>query len=245
MLRLSRTLDHVGLFARTLEDLAILGEALMRFDDEDEDMRPAAPPPLARVLAEEPPAEPKLAFVKTPVWDQAEAATQDAFAELIEALGAKAEAVELPDVFAAAWPAQKAIMEADMAHNLRREFEQGRQKLSPAMQEAIERGRAVTAKDYLAAQDLARALEAEIGEIMFAYDAILTPAAPGEAPSGLESTGSPVFCTIWTYLGIPAITLPLMRSAAGLPLGVQLVGAPNNDARLLRTARWLTGFVGE
>lgn len=242
MLRLSRSLDHVGLFARTLEDLAILGEALMRFDADDEDMRPAAPPPLVRVLAEEPPAEPKLAFVKTPVWDQAEAATKDAFAELLEALGAKAEPVELPEIFAEAWPAQKSIMEADMAHNLRREFEQGREKLSPAMRETIERGRAVTAKDYLAAQDLARALEAEIGEIMFAYDAILTPAAPGPAPVG-TATGSPAFSTLWTLTGVPALTLPLLADENGMPMGVQLVSRRGDDARLLRTARWLTGVL--
>jgi Asp-tRNA(Asn)/Glu-tRNA(Gln) amidotransferase A subunit family amidase len=71
------------------------------------------------------------------------------------------------------------------------------------------------------------------------FDAILTPATPGEAPRGLASTGNPVFCTIWTYLGVPAVTLPLLRSAAGLPLGVQLVGRRGNDARLLRTAGWL------
>ena len=76
------------------------------------------------------------------------------------------------------------------------------------------------------------------------YDAILTPAAPGEAPRGLDSTGNPVFCTIWTYLGTPAVTLPLLRSEAGLPIGVQLVGRRGNDARLLRTARWLVTTLG-
>ena len=76
------------------------------------------------------------------------------------------------------------------------------------------------------------------------YDAILTPAAPGEAPRGLDSTGNPVFCTTWTYLGTPAVTLPLLQSEAGLPIGVQLVGRRGNDARLLRTARWLVKHLG-
>jgi Asp-tRNA(Asn)/Glu-tRNA(Gln) amidotransferase A subunit family amidase len=71
------------------------------------------------------------------------------------------------------------------------------------------------------------------------YDAILTPAAPGTAPKGLGSTGDPSFCTLWTLLGMPAVSLPLMQGANGLPLGVQLVGRRNFDARLLRTARWL------
>jgi Asp-tRNA(Asn)/Glu-tRNA(Gln) amidotransferase A subunit family amidase len=241
-LRLSRTLDHVGLFARTLEDLAILGEALMRFDDEDDDMRPAAPPPLSRVLAEAPPVEPKLAFVETPAWNQAEAVTKEACAELVEALGAKAEPVELPEVFAEAWPAQKTIMEADIAHNLRREFEQGREKLSPAMQQCIERGRAISAKDYLAALEVARLLAAEIEELAFAYDAILTPAAPGPAPVG-TATGNPAFATLWTLTGVPAVSLPLLADASDLPMGVQLVARRGDDARLLRTARWLVSTL--
>jgi Asp-tRNA(Asn)/Glu-tRNA(Gln) amidotransferase A subunit family amidase len=71
----------------------------------------------------------------------------------------------------------------------------------------------------------------------------LTPAAPGEAPLGLESTGNPVFCTAWTLLGTPAITLPLLQGADGMPIGVQLVGLRGNDGRLLRTARWLSDLI--
>jgi Asp-tRNA(Asn)/Glu-tRNA(Gln) amidotransferase A subunit family amidase len=71
------------------------------------------------------------------------------------------------------------------------------------------------------------------------YDALLTPATTGPAPHGLGSTGSPVFCTIWTLCGMPAVTLPLLQAGNGLPLGVQLVGQKGDDARLLRTARWL------
>ena len=75
------------------------------------------------------------------------------------------------------------------------------------------------------------------------YDAIITPAAVGEAPAGLDSTGSPIFNSLWTYCGTPAITLPLMQGPNGLPLGAQLVGRRGDDARLLRTARWLMARV--
>ena len=77
------------------------------------------------------------------------------------------------------------------------------------------------------------------------YDAIITPAAPGTAPAGLEATGDPSFCTLWTLFGMPALTVPLMQGAEGLPLGVQLVGPRHGDARLLRTARWLVNAVGK
>ena len=75
------------------------------------------------------------------------------------------------------------------------------------------------------------------------YDAILTPAAHGAAPNGLASTGDPSFCTLWTLCGMPALSLPLLQSSAGMPLGVQLVGPRYSDARLLRTARWLAAKV--
>jgi Asp-tRNA(Asn)/Glu-tRNA(Gln) amidotransferase A subunit family amidase len=71
------------------------------------------------------------------------------------------------------------------------------------------------------------------------FDAVVTPAAPGEAPRGLDTTGSPVFCTLWTLCGVPAVTLPLLQGSNDLPIGVQLVGRRGDDARLLRTARWL------
>jgi Asp-tRNA(Asn)/Glu-tRNA(Gln) amidotransferase A subunit family amidase len=71
------------------------------------------------------------------------------------------------------------------------------------------------------------------------YDALITPAAFGTAPKGLESTGDPAFCALWTLCGMPALSIPLLQGAGGLPLGVQLVGARHRDVRLLRTARWL------
>ena len=80
-------------------------------------------------------------------------------------------------------------------------------------------------------------------EVFADYDAILTPATPGEAPVGLDATGSPIFCTLWTFTGLPAITLPLMNGEAGMPLGVQLIGKKGDDARLMRTAAWLTRHV--
>ncbi len=73
----------------------------------------------------------------------------------------------------------------------------------------------------------------------------MTPAAPGEAPAGLDSTGSAAFNVLWSFLGVPAVTLPLLTGANGMPVGVQLIGPRNNDGRLLRTARWLVRNLGE
>src|SRR5690606_6793039 len=111
------------------------------------------------------------------------------------------------------------------------------------LRELIQRGRTFTALDYLAAQAGAGNLNDALDDVFNEYDAILTPAAPGEAPVG-EATGNPIFCTTWTLLGTPAVTVPLLGTEGGLPLGVQLVGRRGNDARLLRTASWLVKTQG-
>ncbi len=134
---------------------------------------------------------------------------------------------------------QKIVMEVEMAHNLHRDYEKGRDQISEPLRKLIERGRQYRATEYTAALAGRAALNAALDEVFNEYDAILTPAAPGEAPLGLESTGNPVFCSTWTYLGTPAVTLPLLHGKSGMPVGVQLVGRRGNDARLLRTARWL------
>jgi Asp-tRNA(Asn)/Glu-tRNA(Gln) amidotransferase A subunit family amidase len=243
-LLLSRTLDQVGVFARTVEDAALLAETLVGFDEEDPDTRARARPPLAAVAASEPPLPPRLAFVRTPVWERAEPVTREAFAALVETLGESAAEVELGASFAGAVEMHRTIMEVEMAHNLRRDYDRGGDRLSATLRQLIERGRGRAAVDYTAAVAGIEALNAALDPVFDEFDAILTPAAPGEAPPGLGSTGDPVFCTLWTYLGAPALTLPLLESPAGLPLGVQLVARRDNDARLLRTARWLVATVG-
>jgi Asp-tRNA(Asn)/Glu-tRNA(Gln) amidotransferase A subunit family amidase len=82
-------------------------------------------------------------------------------------------------------------------------------------------------------------LNAGFDEIFERCDVFITPPAAGTAPKGLDSTGDPSFCTLWTLCGMPALNLPLMQGSNGLPLGVQLIGARHSDPRLLRTARWL------
>ena len=238
-LQLSRTLDQVGTFTRTVEDAALLAETLTGFDQEDPDTRPIARPPFATVAASEPPLPPRFAFVRSPVWEQAEPATREAFDELVAALGDSVSEVELGSSFGSAVDWHRTIMEVEMAFNLHRDYQQGGDRLSAPLRKLIERGRAYTAVDYLAAVGGIAPLNEALASIFDEYDAIVTPAAPGDAPRGLETTGHPIFCSLWSYLGTPAVTLPLMHSEAGMPLGVQLVGRRDNDARLLRSARWL------
>ena len=244
ILKLSRTLDHVGVFARSLEDLALAAESLTGWDAGDPDTHPAARVPFGAIAAEEPPIPPVIGFIKTPHWDRVDAEAKEAFGELVEALGGAVEEIELFPSAAEAWDWHKTIMESEMAANLEREWRDGRDKLSDKLRALIERGREVRAVDYQRALSLIAPMQESFEELFTQrYDAILTPAAPGTAPKGLDSTGDPTFCTLWTLAGLPALSLPLLRGSNGMPLGVQLVGRRHFDARLLRTARWLVGAL--
>lgn len=239
-LRLSRTLDHVGLFANSVEDIALLAEQLLGYDENDPDTRPQARLPLAQTAADDPPLPPVFAFIKTPRWGAVDRETQEGFAEIVEALGPQVEEVDLFPSAAEAWQWHQTIMAAEMADSLEREWKRGKNRLSEPLRAQIRAGRGVRATEYLKALGRIAPLYAGFAELFEQrYDAILTPAAPGAAPRGLSSTGDPGFCTLWTLCGTPAVTLPLLQTADGLPIGVQLVGPRHGDARLLRTARWL------
>lgn len=243
---LSRTLDHVGLFARSIDDIALLTEQLVAFDENDLDTRPRARIPFVDVAAEEPPLEPTFAFIKTPMWERTDDETREGFAEIVEHLGAQVEEVELFPSALDAWQWHQTIMAAEMAFNLKREWKNGRERLSEQLRTQIERGKQVLATDYQRALRQIDPLHESLLELFEQrYDAILTPAAPSAAPKGLASTGDPAFCTLWTLCGMPCISLPLLQSSNGLPIGVQLIGPRGGDAKLLRTARWLAGKLAQ
>jgi Asp-tRNA(Asn)/Glu-tRNA(Gln) amidotransferase A subunit family amidase len=241
---LSRTLDHVGLFARSIDDIALLCQQLIAYDENDPDTRPRARIPFCAVAAEEPPLEPMFAFIKTPVWERADDDTKEGFAEIVEQLGERVEEVELFPSATDAWQWHQTIMSAEMAVNFARAWESGRERMSEQLRKQIEHGRAVSAFDYQQAlRQIGPVRESFVELFEQRYDAILTPAAPSAAPKGLSATGDPAFCTLWTLCGMPCITLPLLESTGGLPIGVQLVGPRGGDARLLRTARWLAAMM--
>jgi Asp-tRNA(Asn)/Glu-tRNA(Gln) amidotransferase A subunit family amidase len=245
VLLLSNVLDTIGVFARSVEDAAMIAELLVAYDPGDKDTRARARPSLAETAVEEPPMPPMLTFAKTAVWDQADKETQEAFTELKELLGEECDDLDLPEPFEHAVEQHGKIMNADLAKNLAGYYEHGKDRLSEVLREKIEEGQKVLAVDYNKAVDGREFLNDGLDGVFDRYDAIITPATTGEAPAGLDSTGSPIFNSLWTYCGTPAVTLPLMEGPNGLPVGVQLIGRRGDDARLLRTARWLVGRVAD
>ena len=215
----------------------------MAYDPNDDDMRPRARPAMRETMMQEPPLPPKLAFAKTPVWDYAEEDTKEAFAELMEMLGDGAEEVELPAMFDQAVEIHRTIQDTEVAVNYAPEYEKGRDQLSPELREVIEHGQQSAAADYIRAVARIPLLRDSLEKYFDHYDAILTPAAPGEAPVGLDDHGQSDFLH-----GLDTARDAGSQPAAaagnnGMPIGVQLVGQRGNDARLLRTARWLWEMV--
>jgi Asp-tRNA(Asn)/Glu-tRNA(Gln) amidotransferase A subunit family amidase len=103
----------------------------------------------------------------------------------------------------------------------------------------LERGASISAETYSQAVIKRNELLRRFSELITSYDAVITPATRGIAPRFEDGTGDPIMSTLWTLLGLPAITLPLLTGAEGMPLGVQLVGRPHDDGTLLATAAWL------
>ena len=249
VLKQSSPLDTVGVFARDLPDLALISDVLMRYDARDGGMTPIAPPCISKIMAEPLPANPRFAFVRTPKWEQVEQTSKDGFRELIEAVNEQQEdtisIVNLPAQLDDIYQHHQNVMEADLAINFANEYDTGKQKLSPVLREMIERGQKVSSSDYEASVAKIEQYGEVLEEIFEEYDAILTPSTSGAAPAGLESTGSPIFNTLWTFCGNPAINLPLLQSQEGLPIGVQIVGEKDDDARLFRSSSWLLQLLNE
>ena len=240
-LMLSRALDQVGVFARTVDDVALLGGALMGSNERDPDVADRSGPPLSPIAAKS--AKPRIAFVGTPVWDKAEADTVSGFAKLKDRLGNMITDVEIDSSFAQAIDFQRIIMEVNIAQNFTKDLERGSDKLSQSLRDVILRGATHTPEMYQTALERRPGYVNAIHKVLEQYDAIITPSVPGEAPIAVESTGSPIFCTIWSYLGTPAISLPLMQSSRGMPIGVQMIGKKGDDAKLLSNAKWLFEFL--
>lgn len=243
VLPLSPSFDVVGPFARTLEDIALITGVIAGYDPGDPDTRPFAVPNFRAVAAEKFPIEPRIAFVRTPVWDKADAQTCEAFERLADSLGDACIRIDLPERYAEAWTVHRTVMVAEMAYRLGRVVDRGGDVISDILRKLVDEGRAIGAVAYQQAVDDAKGFARSLGEYLEDCNAIITPATTGVAPKGIETTGNPVFCTLWTLSGLPSLSLPLLTGEDDLPIGVQLVGAPHDDARLMRTANWLIGKV--
>ncbi|MEH3085709.1 MAG: amidase [Xylophilus ampelinus] len=216
------SLDTLGWLANSADDLELMRAALA-----GEAFRPL---PETRDLA--------LQSCRTFEWEHSDAGGQAAWEEAHRRLGRRGALPELrlPDALAGLMQAQKTVMAYEAAAHLAHERDRHAGEISPQIRDLVDTGRTVAAADYRAALSLAREGRVEVLRLMDRSDALLVPAAPGEAPAGLAATGDPVFSRVWTLLGLPNVNVPGLLGPAGMPVGMQLVGRPGEERRLLEAA---------
>ena len=240
----SPTLDTIGVFANSINGAAMVAESLFGYDAGDPYTSPSPTPRLLDVAKSDPLVTPMFAFIRPPQFDElADEETVMAFREITTVLGDQCFEAPLPKAFDDAAALRAKINFAEMAKHYYSYEKRGRAQLSSEIIAAIDKGNDVTARDYLAALDWRGLFNAGLEEVFQRCDVIITPAATGQAPANLNTTGDAIFNGLWTFCGTPAITIPLLWSQNGMPMGVQLVGKTGNDARLLRTANWLKTYL--
>jgi amidase len=244
---LSFSLDHVGFFARRVDDVALGLSLLAGQSDADLHGRPLPPFSVEIESGLTPLARPRLAIVRFAKYERAEPEQKRVFEATIEKLrgaGAVVEERELAALDAVNWDAINTIMLSEATVIFPELIARFPDRVSDVLKAHVETGKTKTAMQYLAAkaaQDQRRsALSAELD----GFDAVLTLPAFGEAPRGLDATGDAEYCAPWTFTGAPAVTVPAGFGKNGLPLGVQIAGRYRDDLHLLRVAKWIETTLG-
>jgi len=233
------SLDHIGFLTRSVKD-AVYAFNLLRNTAADEDDSIVLPElilsPISEVLGNH---KPRIVILQTPFDDllsNEQKDTMQTAIRLLKASGASIEELTLPQTYWDGIEALAVLMACEAAVVHEKHLKQFPDLLGADMKELIQKGMAYSASDYIKAKNLQMKLRRGIGEYFQRFDAILTAAATGEAPEGLDFTGNPIFCSLWSFIGTPAIALPVNKSRNGLPLGIQLIGNYKEDEKLVNMA---------
>jgi Asp-tRNA(Asn)/Glu-tRNA(Gln) amidotransferase A subunit family amidase len=215
---------HIGLLARSVDDLALFAGA---FD--------------YRLMAVEAPRHPpRLGLVRGPGWDMATPDARQALDRLVAGLPATVATIDLPCEFNSAVEIVHGLLNAHLAYRFGALPEETFRSFCPPLQQGIVAGRALSAANYLKLEAMADRLSALAARLFFDHDALITLSAPGEATRLEDGPGSGVMSMPWSLCGLPTVSLPLLRGVNGMPIGVQLVGCRGGDRGVLRVAAWLT-----
>ncbi|MDA9697832.1 amidase [Candidatus Pelagibacter sp.] len=239
VLRTSYSLDQIGMFGRKVEDVAMLAKILIKKDKYDPATIHYSTENILSETKKGPIFEPKFIFYKTDHWKIIDKKSQESFEYFIKSFKKNIEIYDTPSYFKDIHKYHKIIHETDLANNFSVYFQKFKKKLSKYMQDAISNGNKYTAKEYAEAIDFMKRSYESYEEVFEDYHGVLSPSSPGVAPKGLKSTGTAEFNKVWSYLGTPCISLPLLEGENNLPLGVQLIGNKYDDHRFLGVANWL------
>ena len=226
---ISERLDHPGIYANSIDDIRLVASVILSYDKKDLDMdsnysfRNASN--LKKPL--------KFAFIKGPVWGSGDHDMQEKVKQFVDNSNLEIASVELGDDFIEAARCHEIIMNGSISRSLANYYENNKSKLHPFTIARFEAGKSVSTNSYIDAIEKSKKMKQTLSEIFLKFDAIITPAAPGQAPRDLMNTGNAIFNGYWTMLGVPAISLPLLEGKDGLPIGIQVITSWNKEAELL------------
>ena len=239
VLKTSEKLDQIGVFGKSVEDVARLAKILIKKDSFDPATIYFSADNMISSVKEGPLYKPKFIFYKTDFWKMIDKKSKEAFEYFIKSFKKNIEIFDTPSYFKDIHKYHQIIHETDLANNFSDYYKKSKNKLSKYMQSAIKNGNKYSGKEYAEAIDFMKRSYESYKEVFEDYHGILTPSSPGVAPKGLKSTGTAEFNKVWSYLGTPCISLPLLQGENNLPLGIQLVGEKYDDNRFLGVASWI------
>jgi Asp-tRNA(Asn)/Glu-tRNA(Gln) amidotransferase A subunit family amidase len=244
---LAGSLDHVGFFARNVDDVTLALSVTSQSDPRDPASSPLASFSLDVANGLDPLGPPRLLIIHPPFWERAQPAQRgllEAIANKFVAAGATVETREWPENLEQVWVLANTILSYEAALIHSDLVARAPDRISDHLKELVANGQRTSEGIYASAREKQELLRNSFSDIFTGIDVVLSVPAFGEAPSGLSDTGDAAFCTPWTFLGVPAITLSVGFGPAGLPLGIQLTGANGQDFKLARIARWCERVIG-
>jgi len=220
------SLDTVGVYGRSVEDVAFFAGALTNRRDLEAKLDRA----------------PRVGICRTYEWDRVQPEMRKALEDARRTLGA--DEFELPGRFKGLRESHTAILWYEIARSLADEYTRFPDQMDPALRQRCADGFALEPKEYLRAQQHGADCRAHFAQALGDYDVLLAPAATGEAPQGLSSTGDVALNVVWTLLHVPSVCVPAAKSPDGMPLGLQVIGRIGDDARTLACADWIAARLG-
>ncbi len=237
---LAWSFDTMGSFTRTVEDAALVLNALAGYDENDLSTSNRSVPDYSSAIGSQQ-SPPRIGVLRQFYEDNSDDEIRKHTQEVVERFskaGAAVEDVTVPTSFDTLLAAHSIIMSVEAAAIHQADFSARPDDYSPRIRSSIEIGTLVPAVTYMQAQRIRRKFRKDMEEAVRGFDVLLTPSTTSPAPRDLNTTGNPMFQSPWTSCGFPTISLPSGLSASGLPMGTQLASAPFEEIALLAAAHW-------
>jgi aspartyl-tRNA(Asn)/glutamyl-tRNA(Gln) amidotransferase subunit A len=228
---LAWSLDHAGIFARSVQDIRLMLDAMNEGTIEN-------PIRLRRPI--------RVGVIRGFFYENATEEVRtlnDALVQKLAAAGFEVDEARLPGIFEIQQSILRTILRSETSSIHEALFAKHPEAYGPKLRMLVETGMLISAADYLRAKRLRRKYQREMGQLFENFDVLLTPAAPGTAPHGITTTGDPVMNGPWTLSDFPIMTLPYALCDNGLPIGVQLTGAPLQEGMLLEVAKQMESVI--